>query len=105
MESVVDAGCIGRTHQGIDLIYVDPSNRGRFIGSPRQAGHKLASFTEEVGARMPTPQERRRLSLAEGTPVITVMRVAYDVDGRPVEMTDTVKSAPSYVLEYSFPAT
>jgi len=41
----------------------------------------------------------------EGTPVITVMRVAYDVEGRPVEMTDTVKSAPSYVLEYSFPAT
>ena len=33
------------------------------------------------------------------------MRVAYDVDGRPVEMTDTVKSAPSYVLEYSLPAT
>jgi GntR family transcriptional regulator len=54
---------------------------------------------------MPTPKERRRLSLPEGTPVITVMRVAYDVDGRPVEMTDTVKSAPSYVLEYSFPAT
>jgi GntR family transcriptional regulator len=70
-----------------------------------EAGYQLASFTEEVGARMPTPSERRRLSLPEGTPVITVMRVAYDVEGRPVEMTDTVKSAPSYVLEYSFPAT
>lgn len=69
-----------------------------------EAGHRLDSFTEEVAARMPTPEERRRLSLPEGTPVITVTRVAYDVDGRPVEMTDTVKSAPSYVLEYSFPA-
>jgi GntR family transcriptional regulator len=69
-----------------------------------EAGHRLASFTEEVGARMPTPEERRRLSLPEGTPVITVTRVAYDIDSEPVEMTDTVKSAPSYVLEYSFPA-
>jgi GntR family transcriptional regulator len=43
--------------------------------------------------------------LPEGTPVITVMRVAHDFEGRPVEMTDTVKSAPSYVLENSFPAT
>ena len=47
-----------------------------------EAGHNLASFTEEVGVRMPAPKERR-----------------------PVEMTDTVKSAPNYVLEYSFPAT
>ena len=70
-----------------------------------EPGHRLGSFTEEVGARMPTPEERRRLSLPEGTPVIIVTRVAYDVEGRPVEMTDTVKSAPSYVLEYSFPAT
>jgi len=69
-----------------------------------EAGYKLGSFTEEVGARMPTPSERRRLSLTEGTPVITVTRIAYDVEGLPVEMTDTVKSAPSYVLEYSFAA-
>jgi GntR family transcriptional regulator len=69
------------------------------------AGHQLASFTEEVRARMPTQGERRRLSLPEGTPVITVTRVAFDIEDRPVEMTDTVKSAPSYVLEYSFPAT
>jgi GntR family transcriptional regulator len=69
-----------------------------------EAGHRLASFTEAVGARMPSPEERRRLSLPGGTPVITVTRVAYDVEKRPVEMTDTVKSAPSYVLEYSFPA-
>lgn len=90
--------------------------RGTLITSPdtgpggvyariEEAGHELASFTEEVGARMPTPEERRRLSLPEGTPVITVLRVAYDVDGLPLELTDTVKSAPSYVLEYTFPAT
>lgn len=69
-----------------------------------EAGHTLAEFTEEVGARMPTPEERRRLRLPAGTPVLTVRRVAYDREGRRVELTDTVKAAPSYVLEYRFPA-
>jgi GntR family transcriptional regulator len=69
-----------------------------------EGGHLLAEFTEEVAARMPTPEERQRLLLPEGTPVLTVRRVAIDTDGSPVEMTDTVKAAPSYVLEYRFPA-
>lgn len=69
-----------------------------------EAGHQLQEFMEEVGSRMPTPEERQRLLLPDGTPVLTVRRIAYDVDGVPVEMTDTVKAAPSYVLEYRFPA-
>ncbi|WP_188897902.1 GntR family transcriptional regulator [Microlunatus endophyticus] len=69
-----------------------------------ESGHQLEEFMEEVGSRMPTPEERQRLLLPEGTPVLTVRRVAYDVEGVPVEMTDTVKAAPSYVLEYRFPA-
>jgi GntR family transcriptional regulator len=67
-------------------------------------GHHLAEFTEEVAARMPTPEERQRLRLPEGTPVLTVRRIAFDDGGTPVETTDTVKAAPAYVLEYRFPA-
>lgn len=69
-----------------------------------EAGHVLAEFCEEVAARMPTPEERRRLRLPAGTPVLTVRRVAFDSSGVAVELTDTVKAAPSYVLEYRFPA-
>lgn len=69
-----------------------------------EAGHVLAEFSEEVAARMPTPEERRRLRLPAGTPVLTVRRIAFDSNGVPVELTDTVKAAPSYVLEYRFPA-
>jgi len=86
------------------LITSQDTGPGGVYARIEEAGIQLGSFTEEIGARMPTPEERRRLSLPEGTPVITVTRVAYDVERRPVEMTDTVKSAPSYVLEYSFPA-
>jgi hypothetical protein len=41
-----------------------------------EAGHVIASFVEHVGARMPTPDEVTTLQLDEGTPVITVTRVA-----------------------------
>lgn len=69
-----------------------------------EAGHRLSEFVEEVSARMPTPVERRRLGLPSGTPVLIVRRVAYDSTGTPVETTDTVKAAPSFVLEYRFSA-
>jgi GntR family transcriptional regulator len=69
-----------------------------------QAGHDLEKFVEEVTARMPTADERRRLQLAPGTPVLTVLRTAFDTSGHPVEVCDTVKAAPAFVLEYDLPA-
>ena len=69
-----------------------------------EAGHRLGRFTEEVSARMPTPEEAGRLDLPPGVPVLEVTRVAFDVEDTPVETTRTVKSAPRFVLEYTFPA-
>lgn len=68
-----------------------------------ESGHKLTSFTEEVTARMPSPEERRRLRLETGTPVLIVIRVAHAGDLK-VETTETIKAAPRFVLEYTFPA-
>jgi len=67
------------------------------------AGHPLARFTEEVGARMPTPDERRALRLAAG-PVLTVTRTAYDTNDIAVEVCEEVKVASAYLLEYHVPA-
>jgi GntR family transcriptional regulator len=67
-------------------------------------GHVLAHFTEEVGARMPTPEERRILEIGPGVPVLTVLRTAYDTNDVAVEVCDTVKVAPAYLLEYEFSA-
>ena len=69
-----------------------------------EAGHTLDHFVEEVTARMPTTDERRRLQLPDGVPVLVVVRTAYDTTGRPVEVRDAVKAAPAYVLEYDIPA-
>ncbi|MFC3513645.1 GntR family transcriptional regulator [Amycolatopsis halotolerans] len=69
-----------------------------------EAGHTIGSFAEHVGARMPTPEEASLLQLADGVPVLTVTRVAYGEDGRPLEMNDMVLAADRYELSYEWPA-
>ncbi|WP_067474771.1 GntR family transcriptional regulator [Nocardia amamiensis] len=64
-----------------------------------EGGHVLKRFTEEVGARMPTPDERRELEIGDRTPVITLVRTAYDTDDVAVEMCDTIKVASAYLAD------
>jgi GntR family transcriptional regulator len=67
-------------------------------------GHVLARFTEEVSARMPTPDEARALALPPGVPVFRLVRIAYDTDDRPVEVCDTIMASDAYLLAYELPA-
>jgi GntR family transcriptional regulator len=67
-----------------------------------EAGHIITSFVEHVGARMPTPAEVTTLQPDEGTPVVTVTRVAYGEDGTPLEMNDMVLAANLYELSYEW---
>jgi GntR family transcriptional regulator len=69
-----------------------------------EQGHTLARFTEDVSARMPTPEETRVLGLRTGVPVFSLVRTAYDMDGRAVEVCDTVMAADAYLLSYELPA-
>ena len=80
------------------------SGPGGIYARLEEMGHTLKEFVEEVSVRMPAPDERRRLRLGAGVPVMVVLRTAYDVNGRAVEVCDTVKAGPSYVLEYHVPA-
>ncbi len=89
--------------RGTKIGEVD-SGPGGIYARLEEMGHRLAEFVEEVSVRMPAPDERRRLQLGAGIPVMIVLRTAYDTTGRPVEVTDTIKAGPSYVLEYRFPA-
>jgi len=70
-----------------------------------ELGHRLDHFDEEIRARMPSPQEVRTLQLASGVPVISLIRTAFDSEGRAVEVCDTVMAADAYVLAYQLPAT
>ena len=68
-----------------------------------EAGHSLTRYEETVGTRMPTGEERSKLGLADGIPVLTVTRVAFTADG-PVEVNDMVLAGDSYELVYDWPA-
>ena len=78
---------------------------GKVLARIEEAGHELGRFAEEVTGRMPTPEETKALRLAAGTPVLTLVRVAYDVEGAAVEVCDTVMSGEHYLLSYELPAT
>lgn len=69
-----------------------------------EAGHVLERFTEEVSARMPAPDEARALALPPGVPVFRLVRTAFDTDGRPVEVCDTIMASDAYQLAYELPA-
>jgi GntR family transcriptional regulator len=69
-----------------------------------ESGHILERFTEEVSARMPTPDEARALALPPGVPVFRLVRTAYDTEDRPVEVCDTIMASDAYLLAYELPA-
>jgi GntR family transcriptional regulator len=68
--------------------------------SLEDSGHRLARFTEEVQARMPTEAEARTLKIEAAVPVMSVQRIGYTDDDRPVEVRRSLMSAKRYRLMY-----
>lgn len=89
--------------QGTAIIQPDPGPGGVYARL-EELGHALERFEEEIRGRMPTPGESRALRLSPGVPVFHLLRTAYDVHGRPVEVCDAVLAADACVLAYSLPA-
>jgi GntR family transcriptional regulator len=89
--------------KGTPITDPNPGPGGIYARLEEQ-GHTLERLTEEVSARMPTPEEARRLVLPPGVPVFRLVRTAYDIDGRAVEVCDTIMSAEAYILNYELPA-
>jgi GntR family transcriptional regulator len=82
----------------------DPANEpwpGGTMAQLDTLGVEVTRIEESVRARMPTPDERRTLQIAQGVPVLTVTRRMLDHD-RPVEAAmDIVMPADRFVLDYS----
>ena len=89
--------------EGTPIAGPDPGPGGIYARL-EERGHTLARFTEDVSARMPTPEEARVLALRPGVPVFHLVRTAYDIDGRAVEVCDAVMAADAYQLSYELPA-
>ncbi|KIZ14426.1 GntR family transcriptional regulator [Streptomyces natalensis] len=69
-----------------------------------ELGHTPVHFREEIRCRMPSPDEVNRLSLSTGTPVIIIVRTAFEDGGRPVEVNEMILDSAAYVLEYDVDA-
>lgn len=89
--------------EGTPIAQVNPGPGGIYARI-EEAGHRLAKFTEDVTARMPMPDESKALHLPSGTPVMRVLRTAFDTEGVAVEVCDTVMTADLFVLSYELPA-
>lgn len=54
---------------------------------------------------LPEPDERTaRLDLAAATPVMEIVRTAYDASGTPVEVNEMTADSSAYVFRYDFDA-
>ena len=58
-----------------------------------QLGHRFARGVELLRARMPTPQEVRFLEPEPGIPVVRMLHIDYDPDGRVLRVADDLYAA------------
>ncbi|MEV5738596.1 GntR family transcriptional regulator [Microbispora rosea] len=89
--------------RGTQIMDANPGPGGIYARLEEQ-GHTLERFVEDVFTRMPTREEARLLLLGPGIPVFRLVRTAFDVNGRAVEVCDTVMSGDAYQLSYELPA-
>jgi GntR family transcriptional regulator len=68
-------------------------------------GYRFARVVEVVSARMPSPDEARMLRMAPGTPVVRLLHIDYDRDGRPLQVADDlyVGDRHEFVFEWQEP--
>lgn len=84
-------------------LYEQDSGPGGTYARIEEQGHRLVRATEELTARLPSLDERRLLGLASGIPVVRLIRTAFDSEGTPVEVFDSVVTAESHTFVYSVP--
>src|SRR4051794_11104520 len=64
----------------------------------RDRGVRPVVAQQTIGARMPTPKERKALAMKAGQPVLTMTRMAFDAAGNAVEYGSHCYRAADYVI-------
>ncbi|MFK0290991.1 GntR family transcriptional regulator [Streptomyces sp. NPDC090442] len=89
--------------EGTPIVEEDAGPGGSYARL-EERGHRLASFREELQARMPTEDEKKSLRLLPGVPVVSLIRTAIDTGGRAVEVFVSIVAADKHVFQYDFSA-
>lgn len=66
-------------------------------------GYVITYIREEITARVPTPQEAKRLQIPDGVPVIDLWHTGIDANKKPFEVTNFVMRADVTALDYDMP--
>jgi len=77
----------------------DELEAGGLYAALRSRGVRPVVAQQSIGARMPTPAERRRLEMAGTQPLLTLTRMAFDASGNPVEYGDHCYRASDYTID------
>ena len=92
-----------RIAEGTGLLFDEVPHPYGIHGVLEEQGHTMTRIQEEISARMPTPDERVRLDLPQGVPVLDVLHTSVDQDGQPYELTRFVLRADLSGLRYDVP--
>jgi GntR family transcriptional regulator len=84
---------------GTELVVPTAIPDGIYAALDR-AGVDLRTFTDEISARAPRPEEASALRLGAGVPVLTIARTAFDGEGQPVEYLETVNNPEMLLFLY-----
>ena len=69
-----------------------------------EIGHGPARYSEEIEVRLPLSAESKTLGITMSTPIILIVRTAYDSEDRPIEVNEMKLDSDSYRLIYKFPS-
>ncbi|GFH34319.1 GntR family transcriptional regulator [Streptomyces pacificus] len=87
--------------RGTRIMQHDTGDGGVFARLA-EVGHKPARFREDLRCRMPSAREVEDLRLPPSTPVVELVRYAYDSADRVVEVNRMILDASRYLLRYDF---
>lgn len=88
---------------GTGLLQEDVPHPYGIHGVLEDQGHTMHRIRDEISSRMPTPDERSRLELPPGVPVLDVLHTSIDQHGEAYELTRFVLRADLSGLRYDVP--
>jgi GntR family transcriptional regulator len=89
--------------EGTGLLLDEVPHTYGIHGVLEDRGHTMTRIYEEINARMPSPDERDRLALPTGVPVLDVLHTSIDQHGQPYELTRFVLRADLSGLRHDVP--
>lgn len=100
---IADESPIAFMHNWLPPAYSDISREeleeGGLYAALRTRGVRPVVAQQTIGARMPTPAERKNLGIRGHQPVLTMTRMAFDASGKAVEFGDHCYRAEDYSID------